>query len=59
MNTTELVVEIRPEKKKILACMGFEPMTSVILMQSSTNLANKLTGSWSLYWVQINHPSDE
>ena len=39
--------------------MGFEPMTSAILMQSSTNLANKLTESWSLCWVQINHPSDE
>ena len=37
MNTTELVVEIRPEKKKILAHMGFEPMTSTILVQHSTN----------------------
>ena len=35
MNTTELVVEIRPEK--IQACMGFEPMTSAIPVQPSTN----------------------
>ena len=36
MNTTELVVEIRPEKK-IQARMGFEPMTSAIPSQRSTN----------------------
>ena len=36
MNTTELVIEIRPEKK-IQARMGFEPMTSVIPSQRSTN----------------------
>ena len=30
MNRTELVVEIRPEKIK--ACMGYEPMTSAILV---------------------------
>ena len=35
MNTTELVVEIRTEKK-IQARTGFEPMTSVILVQRST-----------------------
>ena len=37
MNTIELVVEIRPEKKKkkIRAYTGFEPMT-----QRSTNWAN-------------------
>ena len=58
MNTTELVIEIRPEKK-FLGRMGFEPMTSVIRVQRSTNWANKPTGSWSLYWIQINHPSDE
>ena len=29
MNTSEVVVKIRPEK--IQACMGFEPMTSVIV----------------------------
>ena len=45
--------------KKIQACMGFEPMTSAILVQRSTNWANKLTGSWSLCWFQINQWSDE
>ena len=35
MNTTELVVKIRPEK--IQAHMEFEPMTSVIPVQCSTN----------------------
>ena len=35
MSTTELVVEIRPEK--IRACTGFEPMTSAIPVQRSTN----------------------
>ena len=33
-------------KKKIQACMGFEPMTSAIPVQHSTNWANKPTGSW-------------
>ena len=57
MSTTELVVEIRPEK--IRACTGFEPMTSAIPVQRSTNWANKPTGSWSLCWIQINLQSDE
>ena len=35
--------------KKIQACTGFEPMTSAILVQRSTNWANKPTGSWS-WW---------
>ena len=35
MNTTELVVEIRPEK--IRSRTQFEPMPSAILMQRSTN----------------------
>ena len=39
--------------------MRFEPMTSEIPVQRSTNWANKPTGSWSMCWVQINHPSDE
>ena len=34
MNTTELVIKIRPE---IQAHMEFESMTSVILVQCSTN----------------------
>ena len=40
MNTTWAVVKIRPEK--IQACMEFEPMTSAILVQRSTNWANKV-----------------
>ena len=39
--------------------MGFEPMTSAIPVQHSTNWANKPTGSWSLCWFQINPWSDE
>ena len=35
MNTTELVVEIRPEKNS--GRTGFEPMTSAIPVQCSTN----------------------
>ena len=35
--------------KKIQACTGFEPMTSAIPVQRSTNWANKPTGSWS-WW---------
>ena len=37
-------------KKKIQGCMGFEPMTSPIPMQRSTNWANKPTGSGSWCW---------
>ena len=44
---------------KIQARTGFEPMTSAIPVQRSTNWANKPTGSWTLCWVQINHPSEE
>ena len=50
--TTKLVVEIRPEKNQ--ARTGFQPMTSVIPVQRSTNWAYKPTGSWSLCWIQIN-----
>ena len=35
------------KKKKFQACTGFEPMTSAIPVQRSTNWANKPTGSWS------------
>ena len=49
--------ERRPEK--IQACTGFEPMTSAIPVQCSTNWANKPTGSWSLCWFQINSWSGE
>ena len=33
MNTNALVVEIRPEKKKIQARTGFKPMTSAVPVQ--------------------------
>ena len=36
------------------SCTGFEPMTSVIPVQCSTNWATKPTRSWSLCWFQIN-----
>ena len=36
--------------KKFQACTGFEPMTSAIPVQRSTNWANKPTGSWSWSW---------
>ena len=40
--------------KKFQARTGFEPMTSAIPVQRSTNWANKPTGSWSMNWVKIN-----
>ena len=41
--------QLRKESlKKILAWTGFEPMTSAIPAQCSTNWAIKPTGSWSL-----------
>ena len=36
--------------KKFQACTGFEPMTSAIPVQRSTNWANKPTGSWLWCW---------
>ena len=36
MNTTELVVKIRPEKQ-IQARTGFEPLTFAIPVQTATN----------------------
>ena len=38
------------ENKAWKACTGFEPMTSAIPVQRSTNWANKPTGSWSWWW---------
>ena len=68
-NTTELVIENRTWKKfrpvwdlnpwPLRYRMGFEPMTSAIPVQRSTNWTNKPTRSWSIFWVQINHLSDE
>ena len=46
MNTTSAVVKIGPEK--IQACMGFEPMTSAIPVQCSTNWANKPRKLWGI-----------
>ena len=57
MNATWAVVKIRPEKIQDRA--GFEPMTSAIPMQFSTNWANKPTRSWLLCWFHKNPLSDE
>ena len=48
MNTTELVLEIRPEK--IQVSTGFEPITFAIPVQSSTNWANKPLRYRLLFW---------
>ena len=51
MNISEVVVKIGLGPEKIQACMGFEPMTSVIVVQCTTNWADQSTGSWSLCWI--------
>ena len=48
MNTTELVAE-----KKIQVRTRFEPITSAISEQRSTNWAYKPTRSWSLCWTYM------
>ena len=71
-NFDEAGVKVLEEKKSLTkaifavtssnenkACTGFELMTSTIPVQSSTNWANKPTGSRSLCWFQINPWSDE
>ena len=45
--------------KKNQACTGFEPLTSAIPVQRSTNSANKPTGSRSLNWFLINPWKDD
>ena len=45
--------------KKIQACSGFKPLTSVIPVQHSTNWANKPTGSRSFNWFVINPWKDD
>ena len=45
--------------KKIQACTGFEPMTSAMPVQCSTNWANKPARSSLLCWFQINPWSGE
>ena len=57
LDTTFAVVERKPEK--IQACTGFEPLTSAIPVQRSTNWANKPTGSRSLNWFVINPWKDD
>ena len=57
MNNTWAVVKIRLQKTQ--ACTGFEPMTSAVPVQRSTNWADKPTGSWLLCWFQINPRGDE
>ena len=51
MCTTWAVVKIRPGKNSGLCG---EPMTPTKPVQRFTNPANKPTGSWSLWWFQIN-----
>ena len=46
-------MKIRLGKKKTEACAGFEPMTSTIPVQCSTNRADRLC------WFQINLSSDK
>ena len=58
MNTIWAVVKIKLENK-FQACMGVKPMTSVILVQSSSNQANKPSGSWSFCLFVINPWSDD
>ena len=47
-------VVVKRKSEKIQACTGFEPLTSAIPMQRSTNRANKTIGSRSLNWFVLN-----
>ena len=49
----------RESLKKIQACTGFEPLTSAIPVQRSTNEANLPTRSRSLNWFVINPWKDD
>ena len=54
------LLHLRQESlKKIQVCTGFEPLTSVIPVQRSTNWANNPTGSRSLNWFVLNPGKDE
>ena len=54
------LMQLRKESLKIIhACTGFEPLTSAIPMQRSTNEANKPTGSRSLNCFVINPSKDD
>ena len=46
------VVKLKPEKITIQAWTVFEPTTSAIPVQCSTNWAIKPPGSWTLCWVR-------
>ena len=48
MDATFAVAKRKPEK--IQACTRFQPLTTAIPMQRSTNWANKQTGSRSMNW---------
>ena len=53
-------LQLRKESlKKIQACTGFEPLTSAIPVQRSTNWANKPTVSRLLNWFVINPWKDD
>ena len=52
IDATFLVAKRKSEK--IQACTGFEPLTSAIPMQRSTNGANETIGSRSLNWFVLN-----
>ena len=45
--------DAKRKPEKIQACVEFEPLTSAILVQHSTNCANKPTGCRSLNWFVI------
>ena len=51
-NTTE-TSSWKKDLEKIQAHTGFEPVTSAIPVQRSTNWANKPAGNCSICWVQI------
>ena len=53
-------LQLRKESlKKTQSCTGFEPLTSAITVQRSTNSANKPTGSRSLNWFLISPWKDD
>ena len=50
---------MKREPEKIQACMGFEPLTSVILVQRPIDWGNKPPGSRSLNWFVLNLRKDD
>ena len=51
--------DAKRKPEKIQAYAEFEPLTFAILVQHSTNWANKPTGSGSLNWFIINPWEDD